>query len=119
MHDEAMGLMLKAGDRFEMKGRTVTVTRMQADVGQRVRDQLIDVAKRRGIISYGELKSVAGLTHPPNGMGRLLDVISEDCHLRGEPSLAPLVVNASTQEVGSDYDGDPVGDRQRAYHYWS
>jgi hypothetical protein len=114
-----MGLMMRAGDRFEMKGRTVTVTKMQADVGQLVRDELIDVAKRRAKITYGELKAAASLSHPPNGMGRLLDVISEDCRLRDEPSLAPLVVNAGTQEVGADYDGDPIADRQRVYHYWS
>lgn len=111
--------MLNAGDHFGMKGRTVTVTKMQADVGQRVRDTLIDVAKRGATIKYGELKSIAGLSHPPNGMGRLLDVISEDCRLRGEPSLAPLVVNVGTQEVGTDYDGDPHEDRQQVYDFWS
>lgn len=114
-----MGLMLRAGDQIEIKGRTVTVTKMQAGVGQRVRDELIDVAKRAGKITYGDLKAAAALTHPPNGMGRLLDVISEDCRLRGEPSLAPLVVNRETQEVGADYEGDPVADRQSAYRYWS
>lgn len=114
-----MSLMLKAGHRFEMKGRTITVTKMQADVGQRVRDELIGVARRGGKITYGELRAAANLTHPPNGMGRLLDVISEDCRLRREPSLAPLVVNAETGEVGVDYDGDPASDRQLAYDYWS
>jgi hypothetical protein len=28
-----MALLLRAGDRFDMKGRTITVTQMQADVG--------------------------------------------------------------------------------------
>lgn len=114
-----MGLMLRAGDRFDMKGRTVTVTRMQADVGQRVRDELIDVAKRGQTITYGELRAAANLTHPPNGMGRLLDVISEDCRIRDEPSLAPLVVNGATREVGADYEGAPEADRQRLYDHWS
>lgn len=114
-----MGLMLRAGDRFDMKGRTVTVTQMQAEVGQRVRDELIDVAKHGQTITYGDLRVAANLTHPPNGMGRLLDVISEDCRIRGEPSLAPLVVNATTREVGADYEGTPEVDRQRLYDYWS
>jgi hypothetical protein len=114
-----MGLLRRAGDRFDMKGRTITVTQMQADVGQRVRDELIVAARRRQTITYGELRSSADLSHPPNGMGRLLDVISEDCRLRGEPSLAPLVVNAETREVGSDYEGTPTDDRQRLYDYWS
>lgn len=114
-----MGLILRADDRFDMKGRTVTVTRMQAEVGQRVRDELIDVAKRRQTITYGELKAAANLSHPPNGMGRLLDVISEDCRIRDEPSLAALVVNAETREVGDDYEGAPEADRQHVYDYWS
>lgn len=114
-----MGLMLRAGDRFDTKGRAVTVTPMQADVGQRVRDKLIEVARRGQTITYGELKAAANLSHPPNGMGRLLDVISEDCRLRDEPSLAPLVVNGMTREVGADYEGEPDFDRQRVYDYWS
>lgn len=114
-----MGLLLRASDQFVMKGRTITVTQMQADVGQRVRDELIDVARRGQTITYGELKASAQLSHPPNGMGRLLDVISEDCRLRGEPSLAPLVVNAETLEVGADYEGAPNEDRRRLYDHWS
>ena len=114
-----MGLLLRVGDRFDMKGRTITVTQVQADVGQRVRDELIDVARRGQTITYGELKALAHLSHPPNGMGRLLDVISEDCRLRDEPSLAPLVVNAETLEVGADYEGAPKDDRQRLYDFWS
>lgn len=116
---DPMGLMLRAGDRFHMKGRTVTVTQMQADVGARVRDELIDVAKHGQTITYGELRAAANLTHPPNGMGRLLDVISEDCRIRDEPSLAPLVVNRATREVGADYVGAPEVDRQCLYDYWS
>lgn len=118
-HDEGHGIDGAPGDRFDMKGRTVTVTPMQADIGPRVRDELIGVAKRRQTITYGELKAAANLTHPPNGIGRLLDVISEDCRLRGEPSLAPLVVNGETREVGADYEGAPAADRQRLYDYWS
>ncbi|MGK2874159.1 MAG: hypothetical protein ACSLEW_00750 [Nocardioides sp.] len=114
-----MGLMLREGDQFEMKGRIITVTKIQAAVGQRVRDELIEVAKRGDKITYGALKHAAGLSHPPNGMGRLLDVISEDCRLREEPSLAPLVVNSQTCEVGADYEGDPVRDRRSVYDYWS
>ena len=115
----SMSLTLRAGERFDMKGRVIKVTKMQADVGPRVRDELIEVARRGDKITYGELKAAAHLSHPPNGMGRLLDVISEDCFRRGEPSLAPLVVNAETREVGADYEGDPIADRQAAYDHWS
>jgi len=110
---------LEPVNRFKMTGRTITVTKIQADVGQRVRDELIDIAKRGQTITYGELKAAADLSHPPNGMGRLLDVISQDCHLRNEPSLAPLVVNAQTREVGADYEGNPDADRRVVYDFWS
>lgn len=118
-HDGYMGLMLAAGDKFEMKGRTITVTQVQALVGPRTRDVLIEVARRGERVTYGDLKARADLTHAPNGMGRLLDVLSEDCRLRNEPSLAPLVVNAETNEVGDDYEGDPTADRAAVYDYWS
>lgn len=75
---------------------------MQADVGPRVRDELLEVARHGQTIMYGELRAAAKLTHPPNGMGRLLDVTSEDCRLRDKPSLAPLVVNGATRKVGAD-----------------
>lgn len=114
-----MSLTLRAGERFDVKGRAIKVTKMQADVGPRVRDELIEVARRGDKITYGGLKAAAHLSHPPNGMGRLLDVISEDCFRRGEPSLAPLVVNAKTSEVGADYEGDPIADRQAVYDHWS
>lgn len=114
-----MTLVLRVGERFEMKGRTLTVSRMQADVGPQVRDYLIKVARRGGTVTYGSLKEDLSLTYPPNGLGRVLDVISEDCHRRGEPSLAPLVVNKATGEAGSDYDGHPESDRRALYGYWS
>jgi len=113
-----MTSFLRAGTKFEIKGRSLTVTQLQEDVGSRVRDVLIDVARQGSTITYGGLKTAAELTHAENGMGRLLDVISHDCILRNEPSLAPLVVNAGTGEVGADYEGSPHEDRQKLYDYW-
>ena len=59
--------MLTAGQRFVMRGRSITVTTMQVDVGQRVRDEPIAVARRGEMITHGELKAAANLTHPPTG----------------------------------------------------
>lgn len=73
-----MTLVLRVGEKFEMKGRTITVSKMQSDVGPQVRDFLIEVARRGGTVTYGNLKDDLNLTHPPNGLDRLLDVISED-----------------------------------------
>lgn len=55
-----------------------------------------------------------------NGMGLMLRAGDRfDCRIRDEPSLAPLVVNGATREVGADYEGAPEADRQRLYDYWS
>lgn len=113
-----MSLMLRENERLDIKGRSLRVTRLDLEVGPRVRDLLIEVARQRKAITYGELKSDASLTHAVNGIGRLLDVLSEDCRRRGEPSLAPVVVNASTGEVGADYLGNSVDDRRALYEYW-
>lgn len=114
-----MALMLRVGDTFDMKGRRIRVTKVQVDVGPRARDVLIDVARQGARITYGDLNATADLGHAVNGLGRLLDVLSEDCRLRGEPSFAPLVVNKRTNEVGEDYDGNPDADRRAVYDYWS
>lgn len=114
-----MSLLLKQGERLEVKGRTVRVTQLDADVGPRVRDYLIEVARRRQVITYGELRAATNLPHIVNGIGRLLDVLSEDCKRRGEPSLAPVVVNAATNEVGSQYAGHPSADRDDLYAFWA
>ncbi|GAA2725787.1 hypothetical protein CAE01nite_20810 [Cellulomonas aerilata] len=56
-----------------------------------------------------------------HGMGRLLDLLSEDCFRRNEPSLASIVVNASTGEVGADFDGDASAERELVFDHlrWS
>lgn len=47
-------------------------------------------------------------------MGRLLDLLSEDCIRGGEPSLAAIVVNSTTGEVGIAF-GDPIRERALLY----
>lgn len=113
-----MSLLLREGDRFEAKGRTLRITRLDVALGPGARACLIEIAKQRGLVTYGEFKEAAGLPHAVNGIGRLLDVLSEDCRVRGEPSLAPIVINASTNEVGSDYQGHSELDRTALYDYW-
>lgn len=66
-------------------------------------------------MTYAELHDHLDLPYAVNGMGRLLDLLSEDCIRRGEPSLAAIVVNASTGEVGDDFAGDPVAERSLVY----
>jgi len=113
-----MSLMLKLGERVEMKGRTLTVTQTAFDCLPRTRDFLIDVAREGLTVTYGEVKGELDLPYAPNGMGRLLDLLSEDCARRGEPSLAAIVVNRSTGEVGHDFAGDAFAERKLVYKRW-
>jgi hypothetical protein len=113
-----MSLMLKLGERVEMKGRTLTVTQTAFDCLPRTRNFLIDVARKGRTVTYGEVKSELDLPYAPNGMGRLLDLLSEDCDRRNEPSLAAIVVNRSTGEVGHDYAGDAFAERELVYKHW-
>ncbi|NHC45264.1 hypothetical protein [Motilibacter aurantiacus] len=107
-----MALTLRRGEKVVLKGRAVTVTETAYEWLPRVRDHLIEVAEARATITYGELREELGLPYLVQGMGRLLDLLSEDCRRRGEPSLASLVVNASTGEVGHDFAGDPGAERE-------
>lgn len=46
---------------------------------RRSRSHLIEVARAGQTETYGDLKAVLGLPHARNGLGRLLDLMSEDC----------------------------------------
>ncbi len=102
---------LRPGERIEIKGRPVTVTPLAWDSLPRVRERLVEEAAARETVTYGELREELALPYLVQGMGRLLDLLSEDCARREEPSLASLVVNASTGEVGNDVDGDAAAER--------
>ena len=101
-----------------MNGRTITVTDLAFECLPRVRDYRIGVARHGTTISYGERRADAALRYRPQGWGGCW-TSHEDRSRRGEPSLASLVVNASTREVGDDFAGDRVPERQAAYVYWA
>ncbi|WP_152975450.1 hypothetical protein [Rhodococcus rhodochrous] len=61
---------------------------------------------------------LAELPHATDGLGRVLDLLSEDCFRRGGPSLAALVVAQSTGEVGSAFRGNPSSERTNVYKHW-
>ncbi len=116
-----MGLLLRKGEKVSMKGRTITVTDTAFECLPRVRDRLVEAARARETVTYGELREELQLPYLVQGMGRLLDLLSEDCFRRGEPSLASIVVNASTGEVGEDFAGDPRAERTSVFEHphWS
>ncbi len=114
-----MSIVLRLGEKVDMKGRRMTVTQKAFDSLPRVRDHLIDVARAGQTVTYGQLVADLGLPYLPRGLGRLLDLLSEDCLRRNEPSLAALVVSDSTGEVGSDFAGDAQSERGDLYAHWS
>jgi hypothetical protein len=115
--DFPVGLMLRRGERLVVKGRTVTVTPTALECLPRVRDRLVEAAQAGETVTYGELREELELPYLVQGMGRLLDLLTEDCSRRGEPSLASLVVNASTGEVGDDVGGASARERARVLRY--
>ncbi|TDD49989.1 hypothetical protein E1263_31525 [Kribbella antibiotica] len=113
-----MDVTLRVGEKLFIKAGRVSVTTLDAYWLPRMRVRLIEVAADGETITYGRLKQELGMPHATNGLGRLLDLISVECERRGEPSLASLVVNSATREVGHDFDGEPVSERDGVYRRW-
>jgi len=113
-----MDLQLQPGEILPIKGRNVTVTPADVEWLPRMRAYLIGVATAGGTATYGAMKADLGIPHATNGLGRLLDLLSEDCLRRNEPSLASLVVNSTTREVGPNYSGNAPVERTLTYAHW-
>jgi hypothetical protein len=107
-------------------GETVTTAKRRIHVSERdvesvalMREMLIEEARARATVTYGELVRDLALPTSPKGLGRLLDLLSEDCTRRGEPTLAAIVVTATTGEVGRGYGDGAAADRDALYRHWS
>jgi hypothetical protein len=92
-------------------------------VGQ-ARAALIMAAMRRSIVTYGELGRAIGMQGVDlrNQMRHVLDEVSERCVAAGEPSLAALVVNATTGEPGAGWRDGAVpwhSELQQAFKHWT
>lgn len=105
---------------FEFREGRYRVTATDIRWLPKIRNYLVEVARRGETVSYGRLKTDVGLPHVVNGLGRLLDLLSEDCFRRKppEPSLANLVVTGHTGEVGAQFFGDAAAEREAAYRHW-
>ena len=114
-----MRMELELGEKVVSGGRTVTVTPLAHETLPAVGQRLIEVAGARETITYGGLRRDLDLRYLVQGMGRLLDLVTEDCLRRGEPSLASLVVNATSGEVGTASYGDPAAERERVHAHWA
>ncbi|KAA1418146.1 hypothetical protein FE697_020110 [Mumia zhuanghuii] len=93
-------------------------------LAERARAALITAAMRRSTLTYGELaRAIDFDPDVPVGhhMNRILDLVSQECIDRSEPSLAPLVVNERTGEPGKGYrdGGEPWHKSvRRCFHAW-
>ncbi|UQB70808.1 hypothetical protein KI427_14110 [Rhodococcus ruber] len=116
-NDRDMGLHLQLGEKITPKGRTLTVTDLDVVTLTELRPLLIGIALSGGTIHHSALIKALELPHATNGLGRVLDLLSEDCRRRREPSLAALVVSQSTGEVGSAFWGNPSSERTDVYKH--
>ncbi|WP_421735717.1 hypothetical protein [Cellulomonas sp.] len=89
------------------------------DALPKIRAVLVGVAKAGTTITHGDLMNQTGKPYAPNGVGKALDALSQDCLNRDEPSLAALVVTAQEGEVGSAFSGDAPAERRLCYRHWS
>lgn len=110
--------MLEAGEVVESDRRRFHVRPADLESVARMRDYLVDAARARSTVTYGELVREADLPVPPKALGRLLVLLSEDCARRGEPTLASIVVTSATREVGDGYGPGAESDREDLYRYW-
>ncbi len=90
----------------------------------RARSALIIAAKRRTILTYGELGEAldeSGI-YLRNQLRHVHIDLSKDCETRGEPSLAALVVKKEVLKPGSGWrdgaDGSAV-EVQKAFKHWA
>ncbi|MEE6295314.1 hypothetical protein [Georgenia wangjunii] len=100
-------------------GATVRVTPHMHQALSRMRAVLIATARARATTSYGSLMEATGKPYLPQGLGRVLDVLTMDCARRGEPSLAALVVRRAEREVGDGFTGDAGAERAACWQHWS
>lgn len=90
-----------------------------------IRGRLIEVARHRGLIAYGELMQDFGLARGRQ-IGEVLGEISEYEHDHGRPFLSAIVVNKGTLRPSAGFFGvrgvsrDVPWERYRdeVHEYW-
>ncbi|MCL3778235.1 MULTISPECIES: hypothetical protein [unclassified Actinomyces] len=116
---EDLGLALVVGERYPVGQRQHTLTPRLALATARARSALIEAARERDVLTYGELSEAIGGLVLPRHMGPLLHMLEHDCAERDEPGLAALVVSAATGEVGTPDTGWAPPQRRAVWAYWA
>lgn len=115
---------LVVGEQPEFKWRReleVIVTEERLMTVALARAAVAAIAVIGQTITYGELAKALDDRFNYRNPGVILDLLSLDCIRRGEPSLAALVVQASSGRPGDGYaDGDvPIEEYQRqVQEFW-
>ncbi|SPT53691.1 Uncharacterised protein [Actinomyces bovis] len=112
-------LALQVGERYPVKERQHQLTPRLAAATAAAREVLVDVAKHRETITYGELSEAIGGAVLPRHLGPLLWMLGHDCAARDEPNLPALVVSAATGEVGTSDTRWATPARQACWEYWA
>ena len=116
---EGLGLALVVGERYQVGRRQYTLTPRLALATTRARSALIEAARERDVLTYGELSEAIGGLVLPRHMGPLLHMLEHDCAERDEPGLAALVVSAVTGEVGTPDVGWAPPQRRIVWAHWA
>lgn len=116
---EGLGLALVVGERYQVGRRQYTLTPRLALATARARSALIEAARHRDVLTYGELSQAIGGLVLPRHMGPLLHMLEHDCAERDEPGLAALVVSAATGEVGTPDARWAPPQRRTVWAYWA
>lgn len=97
---------------------TVHVTSTMCDTYPLLRPALIAVALVGTKITYKGLAMAINSPYAVRNHGDLLALVGEDCHSRGEPNLASLVVTGETGEPGEGWRGDAAAERRQCLGHW-
>ncbi|GGR77898.1 hypothetical protein GCM10010169_22770 [Micromonospora fulviviridis] len=103
----------------EWRGRKVHFTPLMQEALPIMRGALIVVALRQETITYKALSIAIDQRYHYRQLGDPLDVLSQDCFLHNEPSLAALVTRGDTSQPGEAFIGDATAEQEACYKYWA
>src|SRR6266545_3369166 len=115
-----MDATFELGDTVTIKwrpDRPVRVDKRMYEAVTRLRSALIVASQRRSTLTYGEASAAIDEIYPARGLGRALDLLSQDCIERKEPSLTALVVQSTSGAVGGGFKGNAQAERERCYKH--
>lgn len=114
------GIVLSAGATIATPWRgPIKVTPLLAETVPLARAALLAAAQLGETVTYGQLSTALDRRYPPISLGAVLDLVSHDCQLREEPSLAALVIRGDTNEPGDAWSGDAAAEQERCFQRWA